>query len=70
MTRGEILVLNERAKAVSQAFFNLAIALIAAIAARLYALGGVDITAIFWSLGVVVLAFVAWKILYLLEPEY
>lgn len=70
MTRGEILILNERVKGISQMVFNLAAALVAAIVARFYALGSADFVAILWCLGVAVLVFVAWKVLYMLESEH
>lgn len=64
----ETLIANERIKAISNAFFNLAVALIAAIAARIY-LRGVDLVAVGWSVGCGALIWVAWKALYLLEKE-
>lgn len=69
MTRAEIIVLNERVKAVSHVFFNLATALAAATATRVYLLGTMDISATTWSMGIVALVFVGWKVLYLLETE-
>jgi predicted MFS family arabinose efflux permease len=64
----ETLIANERLKAISNAFFNLAVALVAAIAGRMY-LTGVDLVAVGWSVGCAALIWVAWKVLYLLEKE-
>jgi hypothetical protein len=48
MTESQILTLNERVKAFSNFFFNLAAGLTAAVAARLWVKEGLDLTAGMW----------------------
>lgn len=69
MSDSRTMIANERIKAISSTFFNLAAGLIAAIAARVYVKATVDLVAVGWSIGCAALIFVAWKTLYLLEKE-
>lgn len=69
MTREQILVLNERVKAGSSYLFNLAVALTAAVVVRLWSKGDIDLPALAWTAIVIILIFVALKLLYLLEAE-
>jgi hypothetical protein len=69
MTESQILTLNERVKGFSNYFFNLSAALVAASAARVWVNGGVDLAALAWLSIAIGLLLLAWKLLYLLEPE-
>ena len=68
MTESQILTLNERIKGFSNYFFNLSAALIAAAVARLWVRGDVDLGALAWLAGAAILLWLAWSVLYLLEP--
>jgi hypothetical protein len=68
MTESQILTLNERLKAFSNFAFNLAAGLAAATAARVW-VKGVDLVALLWVAGAIVLLLLASGLLYLLEPE-
>jgi hypothetical protein len=65
----EILVDNERCKAVSNLFFTLCAGLIAGSAVRMWETGRPDLAALAWLLGASLLAFLGWKTLGLLVPE-
>ena len=65
----ETLIANERIKAISGTFFNLAAGLVAATAARVYVKEGFDLVAAIWCLGCATLIWLAWKTLALLESE-
>ena len=69
MTREQILVMNERLKAFSNFALNLAAALSAAVAVRMWTRVGLDLNALVWGVGVVALMFIAYKLLYLMEVE-
>jgi FtsH-binding integral membrane protein len=69
VTREQIVVMNERLKAFSNFALNLTAALIAAVVARVWGGSGLDLTALSWAGGVLLLAFLAYKLLYLLETE-
>ena len=69
MTESQILTLNERVKGFSNYFFNLSAGLIAAAVARLWVKSDVDLSALAWLAGAAVLLWLAWSVLYLLEPE-
>ena len=65
----DILIGNERCKAVSNLFFTLCAGLIAGSAVRMWEAGGPDLAASGWLLGASVLAFLGWRTLGLLGPE-
>jgi hypothetical protein len=67
VTESQILTLNERVKGFSNYFFNLSAGLAAAAAARMW-MKSVDLTALLWVAGVIVLLLLASGLLYLLEP--
>ena len=69
MTESQILTYNERVKGFSNFLFNLAAALIAATAARIWAWTGPDLSALAWMIVAVILLLLASGLLYLLEPE-
>ena len=68
-SRSETQTANERSKALSGIFTNLATGLIAAVAARIYVNGDLDRVSIVWTLGVIALIVIALKMLVLLERE-
>jgi hypothetical protein len=68
MTESQILTLNERVKGFSNFFFNLAAGLAAATAARVW-VEGIDLAALLWAVGAMVLLSLASGLLYLLESE-
>lgn len=69
MTESQILTLNERIKGLSNYFFNLSAALVAAGVARVWVKGGVDVAALAWLTIAIGLLLLAWGLLYLLEAE-
>lgn len=69
MTESQILTLNARVKGFSSYFFNISAALTAAAVARMWVTGDVDLAASMWLAGAAVLLWLAWTVLYLLEPE-
>jgi len=68
MTESQILTLNERVKGFSNFAFNLAAGLAAATAARVW-VKGIDLAALLWVGGAIVLLSLASGLLYLLEAE-
>ncbi|HEU0098922.1 MAG TPA: hypothetical protein VFQ67_09130 [Allosphingosinicella sp.] len=68
MTGSQILTLNERVKGFSNFVFNLAAALAAASAARMW-VKGVDLATLLWIGGAIALLSLASAILCLLEAE-
>jgi hypothetical protein len=70
MTESQILTLNERLKTMAGYFSNLSAALMAAAVARMWVRGDGDFTAFAWAAGAMVLLWLAWSLLYLLEPAY
>ncbi|KQN33593.1 hypothetical protein [Sphingomonas sp. Leaf38] len=69
MADSAILRSNERAKAISNALFNLGAALVGACAVKLYAKPTIDLELTIWSLGAGMLIYVGWLWLSLLESE-
>jgi hypothetical protein len=69
MTESQILTLNERVKGFSTYLSNLSAALLAAAAARAWVLGSGDLAALARLAGALCLLWLAYAILYLLEPE-
>lgn len=65
----DIVISNERCKAVSNLFFTLCTGLVAGSAVRGWEAGGPDLAASGWLLGACVLAFFGWQTLSLLVPE-
>jgi hypothetical protein len=69
VTESQILTLNERVKGFSNYLSNLSAALLAASAARAWVQGGGDLAAAAWLAGALGLLWLAYAVLYLLEPE-